>query len=356
MSKIELPLPPHYDPKNSTDPYYRPSAARLERAALEWRNVHGLRPIGSHQGQITLLVIDNQVDFCFPLPVGALYVGGRSGTGGMDDLDRLTRFIYRHLSFLTSIICTLDTHLPHQVFHPIAHISVATGLPPDPHTVISAADYRAGKYRANPAMARQIGVNEAWLQRQFIHYCEALEKSGRYQLTIWPYHCMLGEMGHLLAGVMQEARLFHGFAVGAQNTPQIKGGNPLTENYSVFRPEVMTTWDGNPIPGAQRNAKLIEELMKSSMVVFAGQAASHCVAWSVADFLSEIVAIDPALASKMFILRDCTSPVVVPGVVDYTAQAEEAFARFADAGINLVNSTDPIASWPGADRILAKVV
>jgi len=34
-------------------------------------------------------------------------------------------------------------------------------------------------------------------------------------------------------------------------------------------------------------------------------------------------------------------------VADFTAQAEAALARFANAGMHLVRSTDPIASWPG---------
>jgi nicotinamidase-related amidase len=53
------------------------------------------------------------------------------------------------------------------------------------------------------------------------------------------------------------------------------------------------------------------------------------------------------LVEKVYLLEDCTSPVVVPGVIDYTDQANEAFQRFADAGMHLVRSTDPIGSWPG---------
>ena len=41
------------------------------------------------------------------------------------------------------------------------------------------------------------------------------------------------------------------------------------------------------------------------------------------------------------------SPVVVPGVADYTDEADVAFARFGAAGMHIVRSTDPIESWPG---------
>jgi hypothetical protein len=39
--------------------------------------------------------------------------------------------------------------------------------------------------------------------------------------------------------------------------------------------------------------------------------------------------------------------VVVPGVVDYTDEANAAFARFKEAGMHVVRSNDPIESWPG---------
>jgi nicotinamidase-related amidase len=62
------------------------------------------------------------------------------------------------------------------------------------------------------------------------------------------------------------------------------------------------------------------------------------VAWTIGDLLGEILKHDAALARKVYLLEDCTSPVVVPGVVDYTAQADAAFARFAAAGMHLLRS------------------
>jgi nicotinamidase-related amidase len=71
------------------------------------------------------------------------------------------------------------------------------------------------------------------------------------------------------------------------------------------------------------------------------------VAWTVADLLSEIGNKDPALASKVYLLEDCTSPVVIPDVIDYTHPAQRAFQRFAAAGMHIVKSTDPMVNWPG---------
>jgi nicotinamidase-related amidase len=80
-------------------------------------------------------------------------------------------------------------------------------------------------------------------------------------------------------------------------------------------------------------------------VIVAGQAKSHCVAWTIDDLFTEIQQINPNLAKKVYLLEDCTSPVVVPGVVDYTEAADAAFERFAAAGMHLVKSTEPFLSW-----------
>ncbi len=83
-----------------------------------------------------------------------------------------------------------------------------------------------------------------------------------------------------------------------------------------------------------------------------GEAGSHCVSSSIDDFLGEILAKDPELAKKIYILGDCMSAVTVPDgkggfAADFTPQAEAALDKFRKAGMNVVKSTDPIESWPG---------
>jgi len=75
-------------------------------------------------------------------------------------------------------------------------------------------------------------------------------------------------------------------------------------------------------------------------LVIAGQAKSHCVAWTVSDLLEDIAVLDLELAKKVYLLEDCTSPVVVPGVVDHTDAADTAYERFEKAGMHVVKSTD----------------
>ena len=98
----------------------------------------------------------------------------------------------------------------------------------------------------------------------------------------------------------------------------------------------------------RRNMPLIESLLQFDAVVIAGQAKSHCVAWTIDDLLRDPTVRERGLAEKVYLLEDCTSPVVVPGVADYTDDADAAFARFAAAGAHVVRSTDPVESWPGA--------
>jgi nicotinamidase-related amidase len=98
---------------------------------------------------------------------------------------------------------------------------------------------------------------------------------------------------------------------------------------------------------AEKNIGFIHKLLDFDAVIIAGQAKSHCVAWTIDDLLNEIYISNKKLAEKVYILEDCTSPVVIPDVIDYTGPANKAFQKFADAGMHIVRSTDPIKSWPG---------
>ena len=346
--RTALPLPSFYKPGNAATYDHRPDAAALSAQAATWRAAHQLRPSASDESRVHLLLIDVQKDFCFP--EGSLYVAGRSGQGAIDDSRRIAELIYKNLGAITEITTTMDTHLAYQIFFPDFWLG-RDDKPLTAHRVVTADQLRAGDVRPNPAMARWLcGGNYTWLCKQVLHYCEELERAGKYQLYLWPPHCLLGTDGHALAGVIAEARLFHSYARVAQSTVEVKGGNPLTENYSVLRPEVLTRFDRGAL--AQRNTQFLSTLLAADAVIIAGQAASHCVKSTIDDLLDEIAAADPQLARKVYLVTDCMSSVTVPDgkgghAVDFTPQAEAALQRFADAGMNLVTSTTPIASWPG---------
>jgi nicotinamidase-related amidase len=147
---------------------------------------------------------------------------------------------------------------------------------------------------------------------------------------------------YALVPALEEAIFFHTICRFSQPDFQIKGNQPLTENYSVLKPEIMRGLDDEEIVG--KNRPFIQKLMSYDAVIIAGQAKSHCVAWTVADLLTEINRIDPSLAAKIDLLEDCTSTVVIPGVIDYSDQADSAFQGFSEAGMHLVSSTDSIST------------
>jgi nicotinamidase-related amidase len=286
--------------------------------------------------------VDVQNTFC--IPGFELFVGGRSGNGAVEDNTRLCRFIYRNLEAITQVCPTIDSHTALQIFHSVFLVN-QQGHHPEPYTLVSLQDVEDGTWEFNPALAGSLGVSPSYGQRTLLHYVRELKEGGKYDLTIWPYHSMIGGVGHALVAAVEEAVFFHSIARYSQPGFQIKGDHPFTENYSVLRPEVLEDADGKAI--AQKNTWFIEKLLEFDAIVIAGQAKSHCVAWTIDDLLGELLMEDERLVGKVYLLEDCSSPVVIPGVVDYTDQADAAFKRFSDAGMHVVQSTAPLHTWPG---------
>jgi len=311
------------------------------REAEAWSGEHALHHAAEDAPRICLVAVDVQNTFC--IPGFELFVAGRSGTGAVDDNRRLCEFVYRNLDAITQIVPTLDTHQAMQVFHAVWLVD-DEGRHPEPYSLISAEEVAAGRWHVDPAVAEALGLELEYARHHLAHYTRALEETGKYQLTVWPYHAMLGGIGHALVSAVEEAIFFHTIARRSQPDFQPKGRAPLTEHYSVLGPEVKRGPDGEPL--GERNDALLEKLFAFDAVVIAGQAKSHCVAWTIGDLLDSPFR-EQGLAENVYLLEDCTSPVVVPGVVDYTDEADAAFARFSEAGMHVVRSTDPIESWPG---------
>jgi nicotinamidase-related amidase len=335
----ELPVPAHFDPSQVGAVWRVPYELRARDAEV-WAKTHELRPADEDRVRICLLAVDVQNTFC--IPDFELFVAGRSGTGAVDDNRRLCEFIYRNLGAITQIFPSLDTHRAMQVFHAIWLVD-EEGNHPAPYTLVSAEEVASGRWRMNPQVAEALGIDVGYAERHLLHYVLTLAAGGKYDLTVWPYHAMLGGIGHALVSAVEEAIFFHGIARRSQPEFQVKGDNPLTEHYSMLGPEVTEGPDGDPLGG--EDSALIQRLLSFDAVIIAGQAKSHCVAWTIDDLLADEAA-GGVLAERTYLLEDCSSPVVVPGVVDYTDEADAAFARFAAAGMHVVRSTDAIDSWP----------
>ena len=336
-----LSLPPHWSPERVGDVWRVDYAARFGDAE-RWRAQHSLQPAADDRFRIALVVVDMQNTFCSP--GFELFVAGRSGTGALDDARRLSEFVYRNLDTVTQIVATLDTHQALQIFHRIMLVD-EQGNHPEPFTLVTAADVETGRWRINPTAADGLGLDPDYAEQHLRYYTRSLEEGGKYNLTIWPYHAMLGGIGHALVSAVEEALFFHSSARQAPLDFQPKGDNPLTEHYSMLGPEVEFDLEGEPL-GA-RNLPLIERLLRYDAVVIAGEAKSHCVAWTIEDLLSDPTVQERGLEEKVYLLEDCSSSVVVPGSVDYTDEADGHFARFAESGAHLVRSDEPLAEWPG---------
>jgi len=337
----ELPLPAHYEPSRVGD-VWRVPYEELAREAPSWAEQHGLGRAADDSLRVCLLLVDVQNTFC--IPDFELFVGGRSGTGAVDDNRRLCEFIYRNLRTLTQVFPSLDTHHAMQVFHAIWLVD-EQGDPPEPYSLVTPEDVASGRWRVKEPVAKALGIDTDYAARHLEHYTRRLADGGKYNLTIWPYHAMLGGIGHALVSAVEAAVFFHGVARYSRPEFQVKGDNPLTEHYSMLGPEVTEGPDGEPLGGT--NTQLVDKLLTFDAVVVAGQAKSHCLAWTIDDLLEDEGVRERELAERTYLLEDCTSPVVVPGAADYTEEADAAFERYAAAGMHVVRSTDPVESWPG---------
>ena len=302
-------FPSCYDPDRIGTLFY-PDVRTLAQEAVQ----AGLSPAGEDQQRIQLLIIDMQVDFCHEQ--GTLYV-----PGALQDIRRLVEFIYGNAEHITRITCSLDSHLPYQIFH-AAWWADQQGHHPAPFTLITQEDIGQGKWR--PLLEPE------WSAA----YVRKLEEGAKKLLTIWPYHVPIGGIGNALDPELWSAVFWHSLARQSQPTWWSKGSVEKTEHYSILQPEI-------PVPDAPEGSHdFLEDLESYDTIIIAGEAASHCVVETIEDLVDEF-ADQPETLDKIFILRDCTSPVQHPDI-DFPALTAQQFAAFEKQGIHFILSTDPL--------------
>ncbi|RMG99961.1 MAG: hypothetical protein D6706_04725 [Chloroflexi bacterium] len=304
-------FPSFYNPSRIGTLFY-PDIATIAADAT----AANLSPAAEDKQKVHLVIIDMQIDFCHAQ--GSLNV-----PGSLDDIRRLIEFIYTHAERITNITCSLDSHLPFQIFHP-AWWADANGNHPAPFTLITYEDIKAGKWR--PLVAPVESTN----------YVKTLEEQAKKQLTIWPYHVMIGGIGNALDPELWSAVIWHSIARKTQPTWLTKGSIPLTEHYSIIQPEVPVP--NHPLGG--KNKAFLDTLADADVVLIAGEAETHCVLETVEDLVEDF-GNKPDALRKIYFLRDCTSPVIHPEI-DFHAIAERRFEEFARQGVHFINSTDPL--------------
>jgi nicotinamidase-related amidase len=234
---------------------------------------------------VHLVVIDPQVDFCDP--AGALYVKGAER-----DIHRLAEMVRRLAPKLGDIHITLDSHRLIDVAHPVFWKD-ASGQHPSPFTIITAADVEAGRWA--PTLPS--------LYRRMLSYVRALEANGRYPLCIWPPHCLIGSPGHCVMPELRDALLQWERQRFTMVDYVTKGSNPWTEHYSAVCADVPDPAD----PGTQINTRFIQTLTEADVVAIAGEAGSHCLAYTVRDVANSFG--DDSYVQRLVLLEDATSPV-----------------------------------------------
>ncbi len=309
-----LPLPDFYDPRR-VGTLYPPDVAAATTAGRR----ANLAPASADRRRVALFLVDAQIDFIHPPPVGTLAV-----PGAVDDTRRTTELLYRHADRVTAVVASLDSHVPHQIFYG-TWWSDEGGRPPAPFTLIGPADVKAGRWR--PLREPE------WS----LAYVRGLAATAKKALCVWPYHAMTGSPGHALDPALFEAVAYHAAAREAGPHFVTKGSVPQTEHYSVFEPEI--AYGG--AAEAARNDALLEELAGYDRVLVAGQAKSHCVLESVRSLIAHLGR-RPGPGAEVCLLADCTSSVAHPAI-DFEAIARAEYEVLAARGLRLAASTDGAA-------------
>lgn len=304
-------FPSFYDPQRIGTLFY-PDVATIANDAAQ----ANLKPAAEDKENVHLVIIDMQVDFCHP--DGTLFV-----PGAVEDIQRTIEFIYSNAERITNITCSLDSHLPHQIFSPGWWVD-AHGQHPAPFTLITYDDIKQGTWKPVVAPVKST------------EYVKKLEANAKKTLCIWPYHTMIGNIGNALDPELWSAVFWHSMARKTQPTFLTKGSIPLTEHYSVIQPEVPVPT--HPMGG--KNKAFLDTLEKADVVLIAGEAESHCVLETVEDLVEDFRQKPDAL-EKIYFLSDCTSAVQHPDI-DFHALAQKRFKDFAQEGVNFVTSLDKL--------------
>eukprot|EP00286_Rhodomonas_abbreviata_P001200 CAMPEP_0181288032 /NCGR_PEP_ID=MMETSP1101-20121128/111_1 /TAXON_ID=46948 /ORGANISM="Rhodomonas abbreviata, Strain Caron Lab Isolate" /LENGTH=272 /DNA_ID=CAMNT_0023392117 /DNA_START=150 /DNA_END=968 /DNA_ORIENTATION=+ len=239
--------------------------------------------------KVALLLIDIQNDFH---DGGSLAVPGANA-----DCARISEMIEKNLDKIGDVFVTLDSHHKEHIAHAGCWNSKAdgSGEQPPPFTLISNADIANGKW---------FPVDFALSKEYCLQYTAALEKKGRFKLTIWPDHCIMGTPGNNVVPRLQVALDKWVAANPTSNKIQyvLKGKNNMTEMYSAIEAEVPHPSD----PTTFKNVPFVDALTKASKVIIGGQALSHCVNYTTRDLLRYWAPRDP---SDLILLLDGSSPV-----------------------------------------------
>lgn len=242
-----------------------------------------------------LVIVDPNNGFIEPINYTPQLVGGDMNlcvpNAKNDAQNLIDNLLKKGKDVWDEIDVTLDSHHPIHIAHPIYWVD-KKGQHPRPFTIITKKDVEDGIWRTTKPYMQNIGLA----------YVTALESQGKYQLCIWPPHCIIGTEGHLVYKPIREALFDWEQNFGVVNFVT-KGSNINTEHYSPLKAEVEDPRD----PTTKLNIKLIREVETYDRIVGVGWARSHCFASMFRDLIAGFG--NSAAAKKVTLVTDCTSDV-----------------------------------------------
>ncbi len=162
----------------------------------------------------------------------------------------------------------MDSHHPLHIAHP-SFWSDGEGNAPSPFTVISNEDVVKGKWIPREDIKQSAreelliddeilaageegmpsdlytidenGSKKLNMRQWCIEYTKRLEAKGKFQLMIWPEHCLVGTDGQTVVSSICDAMMEWSRKTGGSVEWVNKGQNLLTENYSALCAEVPVT-------------------------------------------------------------------------------------------------------------------
>lgn len=285
-------------------------------------------------GGTTLLLIDVQ---------NCLHSSGEAPIPGADDdAMRIADLIYKNPYKIDRIIATMDMRYKLHISHPGWWIN-DDGYHPTPNTKISFAHVQQGLYVPNPRLSLSVSdvvyepkylkknkmmddEKQVNLYEYALNYLEKLERSNRYNHTIWPEHCLAGTQGSNMHPLVMNSLLEWSMETGNSVEWLQKGHDPLTEMFSIMRADVVLSEE------TDYNYDILTSLLLSNRLLVAGQAKSHAVNWSLRDILEWWPEED---VSRIALLKDATSPVS-----GFEQEGQELETFLAEQGVKLINVAD----------------
>lgn len=269
---------------------------------------------------VKVLFVGIDFQYCFLEGIGTLGV-----PGSKNDVRRTIEWLYKNCHKVTRVMLSADDHTLQQIFFP-CWWSDKFGNNPDSYTIITHDDVVHKNWIPNYDKMIPDENNPGAMISYCQEYVRHLEEGKRQKLQIWPYHATSETFdsnieAQLTAMVYYHARCRH-------NDPFIarKGTDPWSEMYSLIKPE----WSMN----GYINQPVLDEFAKYDMVVFTGEAASHCAGLTVLD-TAQYFAQKSGRKPQLVVLRDCMSPI--PGFEDYTEELYKSLQE--EYGVLVTKST-----------------